>query len=101
MKIIKIVKHIIIFGSTMNLMENVKFALKKGDQILYRSGPRTTRQVILIDGGLQKFLTILPQSTEWSTLNFSNPSLPEKFEVMLIDAGTGWGEWIAVGFKEK
>jgi len=79
----------------------VKFALKKGDQILYRSGPRTTRQVILIDGGLQKFLTILPQSTEWSTLNFSNPSLPEKFEVMLIDAGTGWGEWIAVGFKEK
>jgi hypothetical protein len=80
----------------------LKITLKKGDQIFYRTGPRTSRQIVLIDGGENnKYSTDLPISTDWSALHFSSPDLPEKFEVTLIDAGTGWGEWIAIGVKEK
>lgn len=80
----------------------LKISLKKGDQLFYRTGPRTSRQIVLIDGGENnKYSTDLPISTDWSVLQFSNPDLPEKFEVTLIDAGTGWGEWTAIGVKEK
>ena len=94
-----------VIGSYINSDGNVgilKIALKKGDQVYYRTGPRTSRQVVLIDGGENnKYSTDLPISTDWSVLHFSNPDLPEKFEVTLIDAGTAWGEWTAIGVKEK
>lgn len=80
----------------------LKVSLKKGEQVLYRTGPRTSRQALFINGGAEnKFSTDLPISTDWSVLDFSNPNLPERFEVTLIDAGTGWGEWTAIGVKEK
>lgn len=80
----------------------LRISLKKNDQIFYRSGPRTSRQVILInDGSGNKFSTSLPIVTDWSILHFSNPKLPDKFDLTLIDSGTSWGEWIAIGLKQK
>jgi hypothetical protein len=80
----------------------LKISLKKGDQVLYRTGPRTSRQAVLINGGAEnKFSTVLPTSTDWAVLDFSNPDLPEKFEMTIVDAGTGWGEWTAIGVREK
>jgi len=79
----------------------LKFRLKKGEQILYRSGPRTKRQMILINDGHGKFLTSLPICLNWKSISFSNPDLPSEFDVTIIDAGSAWGEWSAVGFKEK
>lgn len=80
----------------------LRISLKKGDQVLYRTGPRTSRQAVLINGGAEnKFSTVLPISTDWAVLDFSNPDLPENFEMTIVDAGTGWGEWTAIGLKEK
>jgi hypothetical protein len=80
----------------------LKISLKKGDQIYYRTGPRTSRQALLINGGVDnKYSTDKPISTDWSILHFSSPDLPDKFEATFIDAGTSWGEWAAIGEKEK
>jgi hypothetical protein len=39
------------------------------------------------------FISNLPITTDWVTLEFSNSKLPPKFEVKVIDQGQGVGEW--------
>lgn len=98
------IKGIKVVGSYVNDdsdMGTLKFRLKRGDGILFRSGPRTTKQIILIDDGLGRFSTTLPICPEWQPIIFSNPDLPSEFVVTIIDAGSAWGEWSAVGFKDK
>lgn len=74
--------------------------LRRGDRLLFRSGPRVAGQYLLINGGGSgKFYTSLPLALEWSVLEFSNPELPEEFSVTFIDAGTRWGEWSAIALQ--
>jgi hypothetical protein len=76
--------------------------LRRGDSILYRSGPRVSGQFVLINnGGLGKNYTNMPTSLEWTVLTFSSNSLPETFDVTFIDGGTKWGEWSAIALKKQ
>ncbi|MCP5196814.1 MAG: hypothetical protein H6974_08530 [Gammaproteobacteria bacterium] len=78
----------------------ITIKLRRGDHVLYRSGLRTNSQFFLINnGGEGKFLTNLPVSTDWSVLEFSNPALPDEFDITFIDGGTKWGEWSAIGLR--
>ncbi|MDH6240324.1 hypothetical protein M2125_000114 [Polynucleobacter sphagniphilus] len=91
-----------IYGSFISSDEDVgilEFGLTKGQKILYRSGPINSKQLILINDGKNKFSTEMPIANDWVVLSFSNPSLPERFSVLLIDGGTGWGEWSAAAFN--
>jgi hypothetical protein len=74
----------------------ISLRLKRGDRILYRSGPTGGRQLIGIPSlGISN--SKLPTSTRWVQLEFSNPSLPVgEFDVTLTDSGPGWGEWSAI-----
>jgi hypothetical protein len=96
--------NIVVFGSFINSENDtgtINLRLRRGDKILYRSGPGVSGQFILINsGGAGKFYTTLPKSLDWSILDFSNPDLPEVFNATFIDAGTKWGECIALGFKK-
>lgn len=76
-------------------------SFRRGQSILYRTGPRVGGQSLIINNGQGKqFNTELPVSLEWSILEFSNPLLSDEFTVSFIDAGTGWGEWSAVALRE-
>lgn len=75
--------------------------VRRGERILFRTGPRVAGQFILIKSNdANKFYTDLPRSMEWSVLEFAQPQLPETFEVSFVDAGTKWGEWMAVGLRK-
>jgi hypothetical protein len=57
-------------------------------------------QSILVNNSVvTHFNTELPVLLDWSVLDFSNPLLPDEFEVIFIDAGTHWAEWSAIGLK--
>ena len=72
-----------------------------GDRLLYRTGPRVNKQAILVGaGGGGGFYANAPFSSEWSLIIFDSPRLPAEFDVVFIDAGTGWGEWSAIGLKQ-
>lgn len=72
--------------------------MNRGDQIWYRSEPRSKKQFIEIENHQSDFTTLLPSTSDWVLLDFSNSKLPENFVVNFIDGGDGWGEWSAVGF---
>jgi hypothetical protein len=79
----------------------ITLQLRRGDSVLYRSGPRVSGQFFLINnGGLGKYYTNMPTSIEWSVLTFSSDSLPDTFNVTFIDGGTKWGEWSAIALKK-
>jgi hypothetical protein len=93
-----------VIGSFVNSENDtgiISLHLKRGDQILFRSGPRVGGQFLLInEGGEGKFYTQLPLAIDqWNVLVFSNESLPSEFDVSFIDAGTKWGEWSAIALK--
>jgi len=72
--------------------------MKRGDKLLYRSGPRGGRQTVDVVGtGFPS--STLPVAVDWVLLDFSNDLLPEKFEVIFSDRGTDSGEWSAVALK--
>jgi hypothetical protein len=74
----------------------ISLSLKRGDKLLYRSGPTAGNQLLEVAG--QPPLT-LPVAADWVMLDFSSPNLPEgTFVVTLTDRGTGWGEWSAIAF---
>lgn len=75
--------------------------LERGDQVWYRSELRSNRQRIEVVNQNCKFLQLLPNSSEWVLLEFSNRQLPDKFVVKFIDGGDGWGEWSAVGLSSS
>jgi hypothetical protein len=98
------IPNVLVYGSFVNSDGNIgilRFKAKKGERILFRSGPSTSRQMILINEGSENFSTILPISNQWTSLIFSNPLLPDLFHVTLIDAGSTWGEWSAVALKKN
>lgn len=76
--------------------------VSRGQKILYRSGPRVSGQFILIDNGraAAQFNTELPLAQDWTILEFTNPDLPEEFDVILMDVGTRWGEWSAIALRK-
>ena len=74
--------------------------MKRGDRIWYRSEPQAKNQFIEIENHQSEFLSVLPPTSEWVLLEFSNSNLPDEFIVRFEDRGDGWGEWSAVGFKK-
>ena len=79
---------------------SVTLHLKRGDALFFRSGPHMQRQTYRIDDG-KVFSGRLPRSEAWAALVFDNPGLPAEFSLTLTDAGTGWGEWSAIGLVDK
>ena len=76
--------------------------VRRGEKILFRTGPRANGQFVLINNGaIGKFYTDVPIATEWVLLSFDNSQLPDEFEVSFIDAGTGWGEWSAIALQDS
>ncbi len=61
----------------------------------------TGQSILINNGGIGTFYTSLPLSLEWSVLEFTNTQLPDEFDITLIDAGTKWGEWSAIAFRES
>lgn len=76
----------------------VSVHLKRGDRVLYRSGPTAGNQVVTLDNDSKKIM--LPVSLEWVVLDFSSPHLPEQFVATFKDEGSGWGEWTAIAVLE-
>ena len=77
----------------------VSVRLKRGDRVLYRSGPTAGNQVVTLDNDSKKIM--LPVSLEWVVLDFSSPHLPEQFLATFKDEGSGWGEWTAIAVLEE
>jgi hypothetical protein len=75
--------------------------LRRGDRVLYRSGPIAVNQRLSVLGASGvRFDTALPPELNWAVLDFSNPRLPQHFSAVFEDAGSGWGEWSAVALAE-
>lgn len=68
--------------------------LKRGDKVIFRSGPFSGGQLLQLDG-LDDVL--LPQVDDWVVLSFDNASLPDTFKATFVDRGTGLGQWSAIG----
>jgi hypothetical protein len=75
------------------------FHMRRGQQILYRSEPKSKKQRIVIEGGNNRFYDTLPGTSEWVVLDFSNRLLPDEFNVQFVDGGDGWGEWSAIALR--
>jgi hypothetical protein len=67
--------------------------LRAGNRIRFRSGKVSDCQRMEVVGFSGIFISNLPITTDWVTLEFSNSKLPPKFEVKVIDQGQGVGEW--------
>jgi hypothetical protein len=78
---------------------SLSLTLKRGDKLLYRSGPDTDRQRLEINHHTETSVR-LPVANEWTLLDFSVSRLPDTFTVNFVDAGDGWGEWSAIAVKE-
>lgn len=83
----------------------VTIRLKKGDALLFRSGPSTNGQSMLIHGKNARkdktpYSTNLPVVLDWSVLEFTHADLPDEFEVTFVDLGSGWGEWSAIALRK-
>jgi hypothetical protein len=94
---------IAVLGSFINSdsdIGSVSLRIKRGDRLLYRSGPTAGRQVIeILNSNLPS--AILPVATEWKILDFSSELLPDKFTARFSDNGTNWGEWSAIGVATR
>lgn len=91
-----------VLGSYINAdsdMGKIRLSLKRGDKLLYRSGPDTRRQTLRIADSQEKH-TLLP-AKQWVALHFDSPNLPETFDVILADEGDGWGEWSAIAVSNE
>lgn len=73
--------------------------MKRGEKLLYRSGPTAGRQILEIEGD-KAGPAVLPVATEWVLLDFSSQQLPENFTVKFSDRGNGWGEWSAIALRK-
>ena len=93
---------ITVFGSFLNSDADegsLTLSMKRGDRLLYRSGPTAGHQIAeVIDSGLPAM--VLPALADWKILEFSSEKLPDQFRVKFSDLGRGWGEWSAIGVKK-
>lgn len=78
---------------------SLRLAMKRGDTLLYRSGPNVSRQTISVVGkpGLS---ATLPPAPQWVQLDFSSNRLPETFTLKFSDNGNRKGEWSAVALRK-
>jgi hypothetical protein len=74
--------------------------LRRGDRLLYRSGPTSGRQFVELVGSPFPLLS-LPPGPEWTQLAFSHQTLPDEFDVNFSDRGSGRGEWSALAGRAK
>lgn len=80
----------------------VTLNLRRGDKLLYRSGPTGGQQFVEVVGEpTTTTRTPLPVAPDWVQIDFSNPSLAAEFAVKFTDLGTGWGEWSAIAIQSK
>ncbi len=76
----------------------IRLRLRRGDKLLYRSGPTGSAQRLRIEG----FPVVeMPVALEWIVLDFSQPQLPDEFTTHFTDEGPRWGEWSAIAVKKK
>lgn len=68
---------------------------KRGDRLLYRSGPTGGNQSLEFLGGQRVYS--LPVSNDWVILSFDGPNVPNYFDFAVVDNGKSWGEWSAIG----
>jgi hypothetical protein len=91
----------VVFGSFIDSDANtgsLVVDMKRGDKLLYRSGPTRGKQIVEVLG--TRFpATTLPAAPDWVLLDFSHDVLPEEFAVKFSDNGAGWGEWSAIALK--
>lgn len=75
----------------------VEFKARRGDRLLFRSGPTGGRQLLELPGiGLPALP--LPVALDWAVLELDGNELPAgEFGVRMVDNGQGWGEWSAIG----
>ena len=75
----------------------LQLQLKRGDTILYRSGPSDGGQTLKISG----YGPIsLPESLEWVALTFNGDMLDDTFVVTFVDDKTTLGQWSAIGVAD-
>jgi hypothetical protein len=74
--------------------------VKRGDRLMYRSGPTGGRQLLQINDDLRS-VSILPIAAEWIALDFSSNKFPDSFNIKISDDGDGWGEWSAIALKTE
>jgi hypothetical protein len=79
-------------------MGEVLLKLRRGDHVLYRSGPGKGGQGMSIVGHEQEFIKELPLANNWVRLEFSNTKLPSEFVLKIKDEGQEWGEWSAIAW---
>ncbi|MGF6204814.1 hypothetical protein [Pseudomonas frederiksbergensis] len=77
---------------------STELRVKRGDKLLYRSGPTGGRQMLQVNDD-PSTRSILPIATEWIALDFSGNKYPDYFKIKLSDDGDGWGEWSAIALK--
>ncbi len=88
---------LMVFGSFIQSDSDkgaISLQLKRGDRILYRSGPISGKQYLNLNFSDEKIP--LPTSPNWAVIEFSNKALPDSFGATLRDDGDGWGEWSAI-----
>lgn len=91
-----------IIGSFINSDSNkgsVSLRIKRGDKMLYRSGPTQGNQYLQFNVPNER--VVLPPSPDWGVLEFSSKALPDSFVVTIYDNGDGWGEWSAIGLLSR
>lgn len=76
----------------------ISLLLNRGQKVIYRSGPITTRQFLTIGSNIKQRL---PLANDWTVLHFNSQQLPSTFTVTFSDEGDDWGEWSAIGVKHE
>lgn len=87
----------VVFGSFIQAdgdKGEISLQLKRGDRILYRSGPTFGKQYLSLNFSNTEIA--LPVSLEWRVLDFSSKALPDSFIATFRDNGENRGEWSAI-----
>lgn len=88
---------LVVFGSFIQADRDkgeISLQLKRGDRILYRSGPTFGKQYLSLSFSNTEIA--LPVSLEWRVLDFSSKALPDSFIATFRDNGENRGEWSAI-----
>lgn len=79
---------------------SIQLQLTRGQAVLYRTGPATSNELLLIDGGRSPFLRLLLPAPSWRLLSFSNALLPKHFSVTFIRPA-GSRQWLAIALTHS
>lgn len=96
----------VVYGSYVGgdkYIGQISLALNKGSTLLYKTGPKSRNQKIIIsseNGEFEKKYR-LPRSEQWAELELNDKSMPKKLVITLKDEGKNWGEWSAVMLKKQ